>query len=176
MSEESGGDRGVTRRGFLKIMAGLAASATTIALGTSRAADIVKAGTNAIEQGQNRATEAQRRTIDMFNRTKDDKKVFSLTTGPDGAYLRSIPEPPNKATDPDKNNFVTQEWKPNSNYSLSHGAILVRGINPNNSGTAADWYFIVTESDAKTGKATGGYFSYAGNFTSAASSAVAITK
>lgn len=166
MSESSGGDQGISRRRFTLGALGAVAAA----VGLWKAGDLAEAGAKMLEKIGNSPTEAQRQAIEAFNSGKQEI-IHTLTTGPDGAIRRSIPEPP-RPSDPDRS-FI-DKWESNKTYPLPYGAIIVRGADPNNTGMkGADWYFIATQRDQKTGKVTGGYFSYSGNFLPSANNALA---
>jgi len=177
------------RRTFLRnaiYAAGVLIGTPAALKGLEIGATAVKAVWNALEQSRSHTTDAQKQAIKTFNDLEaqlkqhpgnkeiEEKIIRHLYTDRNGAILRSIPEPPNKDTDMDKNNFVVNEWKAGQDYALQEGAILVTGKDPNNvPHTKADWYFIATQRDPQTHEVTGGYFSFAGNFTKAITSAEA---
>lgn len=169
MSENIDRGRRISRRTLLK-GAGFLAGGAVAAAAVPKVPEWLQQGGRAIEKLNASATDDQGEAIKTFNdKEKSGEEIIStLVTGDGGANLRSRKKPSgDKETNRTDNNFLADTWKANTRYTLPIGAIKVTGIDPYNPKRKAEWYFIATERDLKTGEVVGGYFSYAGNFTQA---------
>ncbi|OGE65053.1 hypothetical protein A3I48_02685 [Candidatus Daviesbacteria bacterium RIFCSPLOWO2_02_FULL_36_7] len=179
--------KGISRKQFLKGAALIGAGVLLGKVAPTAAKTVVDTATNLrdsyIDLGgelrlkidESTATTEQKNALIEFKRLKEEarknswdrkyksKIITILTTGEDGAKLRTKPQPP---TDVEMGGTEVTKLDPFTNYKVE--AILIKTDNRRNPSDPSDWYYIVT-SDKKTGEPRTGFFSAAQNFINPAS-------